>query len=82
MVSEEKMFEIVDGRTDDGRQRDWYTISSPMSLRLRWAKKPTDHEPLLFYFPESKNISKSSESEADYLFSTVYSKAIKIAAGL
>ena len=43
---------------------------------------PTDHEPLLFYFPESKNISKSSESEADYLFSTVYSKAIKIAAGL
>ena len=44
VVSEEKMFEIVDGRTDDGRQTtdghrsDWYTISSPMSLRLRWAK--------------------------------------------
>ena len=35
LVSEEKMFENVDGRTDDGRRRDWYTISSPMSLRLR-----------------------------------------------
>ena len=44
------MFENVDGRTDgrtdgqtddgrtDGRRSDWYTISSPMSLRLRWAK--------------------------------------------
>ena len=34
----------TDGRTDgrrttDGRRSDWYTISSPMSLRLRWAKK-------------------------------------------
>ena len=27
----------TDGRTD-GQQSDWYTISSPMSLRLRWAK--------------------------------------------
>ena len=27
VVSEEKMFEIV-----DGRRSDWYTISSPMSL--------------------------------------------------
>ena len=27
--------ENVDRRTDDGRRRDWYTISSPMSLRLR-----------------------------------------------
>ena len=39
VVSEEKMFENVDGRTDDGptdeRRSDWYTISSPMSLRLR-----------------------------------------------
>ena len=26
-------------RTDDGRRSHWYTISSPMSLRLRWAKK-------------------------------------------
>ena len=34
VVSEEKMFENVDGRTD-GRRSDWYTISSPMSLRLR-----------------------------------------------
>ena len=25
-------------RTDDGRRSHWYTISSPMSLRLRWAK--------------------------------------------
>ena len=36
VVSEEKMFENVDGRTtDDGRQSDCYTISSPISLRLR-----------------------------------------------
>ena len=27
--------ENVGGWTDDGRQSDWYTISSPMSLRLR-----------------------------------------------
>ena len=36
VVSEEKTFEIVDGRTtttDHG-----YPISSPMSLWLRWAK--------------------------------------------
>ena len=39
VVSEEKMFENVDRRTDDGRQSDWYTISSSMSLRLRRAKK-------------------------------------------
>ena len=40
VVSEEKMFENVDGRrTDDGLRSHWYTISSPMSLRLRWAKK-------------------------------------------
>ena len=42
VVSEEKMIEIddrwTDGRTDDVRQSDWYTFSSPMSLRLRWAK--------------------------------------------
>ena len=25
-------------RTTDGRRSHWYTISSPMSLRLRWAK--------------------------------------------
>ena len=36
-VSEEKIFEIVDdGRTDDGRTPEHgYTISSPVSLRLR-----------------------------------------------
>ena len=40
VVSEEKMFENVtdDGRTDAGRRSHWYTISSPMSLRLRRAK--------------------------------------------
>ena len=39
VVSEEKMFENVDGRTDgrrtDGRRSHWYTNSSPRSLRLR-----------------------------------------------
>ena len=36
VVSEEKMFENVDGRrTADGRRSHWYTISSPMSPRLR-----------------------------------------------
>ena len=34
------MFVNVDGQTDgggmdDGRRSDWFTISSPMSLRLR-----------------------------------------------
>ena len=33
-----EMFENVDGRTDDGHSSHWYTISSPMSLRLRSAK--------------------------------------------
>ena len=37
-VSEEKAFDNVDVRTTDGRWSDWYTISSPMRLRLRWAK--------------------------------------------
>ena len=32
VVSEEKMWA-------DGHQSDWYTISSPMSLRLTWANK-------------------------------------------
>ena len=40
VVSEEKSFEIVDGRTDDGRVDDgaclYYKL--PRSLRLRWAK--------------------------------------------
>ena len=43
VVSEKKMFEIVDAdrpTTDDGRTPEQgYTKSSPMSLRLRWAKK-------------------------------------------
>ena len=37
MASEEMSFENVDD--DDGQQMPAYTISSPMSLRLRWAKK-------------------------------------------
>ena len=32
------MFENVDRRTLDGRRSHWYTISSYMSLQLRWAK--------------------------------------------
>ena len=49
VVSEEKSFEIVDGRrtTDDGRTDDGRTTDNgaclyyklPRSLRLRWAKK-------------------------------------------
>ena len=38
-ASEEMSFKNVDGRTDDGRRMPLYTISSPMSLRLRLAKK-------------------------------------------
>ena len=43
-ASEEMSFENVDGRMDDerttdGRRMPVYTISSPISLRLRWAKK-------------------------------------------
>ena len=34
VVSEENMFENVDGRTTEGRRSHWYTISSPMRLRL------------------------------------------------
>ena len=42
IASEEMSFENVDGRTTDGRRADGrrmlvYTISSPMSLRLRRA---------------------------------------------
>ena len=34
----ENMLENVDGQTNDGRQSDWYTSSSPWSLQLMWAK--------------------------------------------
>ena len=37
-ASEEMSFENVDGRRTDGRRMPVYTISSPVSLRLRWAK--------------------------------------------
>ena len=38
-VVSEKSFEIVDGRTDNRRTTEpAYTISSPRSLWLRWAK--------------------------------------------
>ena len=42
MASEEMSFENArsdDGRTTDGRRMPAHTISSPMSLRLMWAKK-------------------------------------------
>ena len=42
VVSEEKSFEIVDGRTTDGRRTDDGAFPSyklPRSLRLRWAKQ-------------------------------------------
>ena len=36
MASEEMLFENVDdGLTTDGRQMPAYTVSSPMSIRLR-----------------------------------------------
>ena len=38
VVSEEKSFEIVNGRTDVGA---WLYFKLPRSLRLRWAKKHT-----------------------------------------
>ena len=37
VVSEEKSFEIVDGRTTDNGACLYYKL--PRSLRLRWAKK-------------------------------------------
>ena len=51
-VSEEKMFENVDGRrTDDGRRSHWYTISSPEQITFLGqktsAKKVNDHLSLL-----------------------------------
>ena len=39
MVLEEKLFKECGRRTDDGRQRPTYHISSPVSLRLRSSKK-------------------------------------------
>ena len=64
------MFEIVDGRTDgrrttdDGRQSDWYTISSPMSLRLRWAKKLWQRFVFfLFFFSPQLILQKSSNGQ-------------------
>ena len=41
------------GRTD-GRRSDWYTFSSPMSLRLRWAKNE-----ILYDYSGSQQISVS-----------------------
>ena len=49
VVSEEKSFEIVDGRRTDGRTDDGRTTDDgaclyyklPRSLRLRWAKNPS-----------------------------------------
>ena len=41
MASEKMSFENADRWTDaaDGRRMSAYTISSPMSIQLRWAKK-------------------------------------------
>ena len=36
-------------QTTDGRRSHWYTISSPMSLRLRWAKKSADNKSIKNY---------------------------------
>ena len=46
----------TDGRTDDGRRSHWYTIGSPMSLRLRRAKKKG-----LLAELEKKKIKKSQK---------------------
>ena len=35
----EKMFENIDRRMTDRRRSDWYTISSPMSLLLKYKKE-------------------------------------------
>ena len=45
VVSEEKLFEIVDGPTDDGRRDDGAFPSYKLSrsLRLRWAKNNNFH---------------------------------------
>ena len=43
----------TDGRTTDGRRSDWYTLSSPMSLRLRWAKKCQPQSPEFRINPEN-----------------------------
>ena len=66
VVSEEKLFEIVDGRRTDGRRTDgrrttdngaclYYKL--PLSLRLRWAKK-LDLLWLPLSFPQTTNPSK------------------------
>ena len=49
------MFEIVDGRTDDRRQSDWYTISS-----LKLAKKACKNYPgcVLNSLTHSKKMDK------------------------
>ena len=48
-VVSEEMFGNVDGRTSE-RRCDWYTISSPMSLRLRWANNHR-HVKCIFIHP-------------------------------
>ena len=71
MASEEMSFENVDGRRmTDGRRMPAYTISSPISLRLRWAKTgtlftvfPTKsthiHYVLSLYFTPNHSVSLS-----------------------
>ena len=51
---------LTDGRPTDGRRSDWYTISSPMSLWLRWAKNNFGNA-----FPEnySRRVCKSTNKK-------------------
>ena len=56
------MFEIVNGRTMDGQRSDWYTISSPMSLRLRWAKN-LDHGTISDQWGETYPLSHQLECQ-------------------
>ena len=60
---------LTDGRrtTDDGRRMPTYTVSSPMSLRLRWAKKTTKNifvcdenkQKPYFLWPDDTNIFRA-----------------------
>ena len=64
-ASEEMSFENVDGRrTDDGRRMPVYTISSPVSLRLRWAKIWLERKANINLQVDLKNILFSSTPRA------------------
>ena len=63
VVSEEKMFENVDGRRTDGRRSHWYTISSPMSLRLRWAKNSANGKKIMKKSPSMQRVKSLNPLE-------------------